>query len=52
MHGRTAQFDFKSTPGLHQRAKEAAARNGVRLAKWMESLVEAALAAEEKGRDA
>ena len=50
--GRTAQFNFKSTPGLHQRAKDAATRAGKPLAEWMEELVEAALAADAGGDDA
>jgi predicted HicB family RNase H-like nuclease len=42
--GRTAQFNFKSTPGLKQRAQEAAAAEGITLAEWMEQAVEAWLA--------
>jgi hypothetical protein len=41
--GRTEQFNFKSTPGLKKRAQEAAAREGVTLAEWMENAVQAAL---------
>ena len=50
--GRTAQFNFKSTPGLHARAKAAAERKGQSLAEWMEGILEAALAAEEGGKNA
>jgi hypothetical protein len=44
--GRTAQFNFKSTPGLKSAAAEAAARRSVTLAEWMEEAVEAKLALE------
>ena len=47
--GRTEQFNFKATPGLHKRAKEAAAHKGVRLAEWMERVINAALDAEGGG---
>ena len=50
--GRTEQFNFKSSPGLHQRAKEAAAKSGLSLAEWMEALVEAALGKDGGGKDA
>jgi hypothetical protein len=41
--GRTEQFNFKSTPGLKDRARAAAVREGVSLAIWMERVVESAL---------
>lgn len=44
---RTAQFNFKATPELHEKAKAAAARKGLGLGEWMEIVIEAALAAEE-----
>ena len=44
--GRTEQFNFRSVPGLKERAQEAAAQNGMSLAEWMEIAVEAALAKE------
>ena len=47
--GRVAQFNFKCTPGMHQRAKDIAERLGIPLAEWMENVVEAALLAEEGG---
>jgi hypothetical protein len=50
--GRTAQFNFKSTPGLHARVKAAAERKGQSLAEWMEEVLEAKLAADQGGGDA
>ena len=50
--GRTARFNFKSTPGLHARAKAAAERKGRSLAEFMETILEAALAEEEGGSNA
>ena len=47
--GRTEQFNFKSTPGLKTRAQEAAERDGVTLAEWMETAVEAKLSANGHG---
>ena len=45
--GRVEQFNFKCTPGMHQRAKAVAERLGIPLAEWMENVVEAALQAAE-----
>lgn len=50
--GRTAQFNFKSTPGLHARAKAAAELKGQSLAEWMEGVLETALAKAEGGANA
>ena len=50
--GRTAQFNFKSTPGLHARVKAAAERKGQSLAEWMEGVLEAVLADQEGGKNA
>lgn len=50
--GRTAQFNFKSTPGLHARVKAAAERKGQSLAEWMEEVLEAKLAADQGGENA
>ena len=50
--GRTAQFNFKSTPGLHARVKAAAESKGQTLAEWMEGAIEAKLAADQGGENA
>jgi hypothetical protein len=44
--GRTEQFNFKSMPGLKDRARAAAEREGVSLAVWMERVVQSALGEE------
>lgn len=41
--GRTEQFNFKCTPGLKKLAQDAAVRDGITLAEWMERAVEAAI---------
>jgi hypothetical protein len=43
--GRVEQFNFRCTPGLHQKATEIAAAAGMSLAEWMENTVEAAIEA-------
>ena len=47
--GRVAQFNFKSTPGLKERAQKAAALRGLKLAEWMEEAVLAKLETEGAG---
>ena len=42
--GRTEQFNFKTLPGLKERAQKAAEAAGIPLALWMENTLLAALA--------